>query len=89
MGVRGRSNAPGGAGVRGYGDGYGVQGFSQGYGAEFTGTKAPLRLVPAGTVGAPTGGSHAAGELLVDANGALFVCVAAGSPGTWKRALLL
>ena len=89
VGVRGRSNAPGGAGVRGYGDGYGVQGFSQGYGAEFSGAKAPLRLVPAGTVGAPSGGSHAAGELFVDANGALFVCVSAGSPGTWKRALLV
>ena len=89
VGVRGRSNAPGGAGVRGYGDGYGVQGFSQGYGAEFSGAKAPLRLVPAGTVGAPSGGSHASGELFVDANGALFVCVSAGSPGTWKRALLV
>ena len=89
VGVRGRSNASGGAGVRGYGDGYGVQGFSQGYGAEFTGAKAPLRLVPASTLGAPSGGAHAAGELFVDANGALFVCVSGGSPGTWRRALLI
>ena len=43
-----------------------------------------LLLVPSRTTGAPTAGTHAQGELMMDAAGALHVCIAAGTPGTWK-----
>jgi hypothetical protein len=54
-----------------------------GYGGTFQGGKAPLRLVPAGTVGAPTLGVHAQGELFVDVQGTSFMCMASGGPGRW------
>jgi hypothetical protein len=56
---------------------------ANGVGGSFAGSLAPLRLVPAATTGAPTTGTHAAGELVVDANGGLYFCRVAGSPGTW------
>src|SRR5258708_9800018 len=34
-------------------------------------------------VGAPTTGSHAAGELWLDSTGELFACSVSGTPGTW------
>ena len=54
------------------------------YGLEVTGTKAQIYLIPAKKVGAPTTGSHLVGELLLDKDGTLFICVAKGTPGTWK-----
>jgi hypothetical protein len=62
----------------------GVVGSGFTYGVEATGSKAQLYLVPAKKVGAPTSGGHLLGELLLDKDGTLFVCVAKGSPGTWK-----
>lgn len=59
-----------------------------GYGAALTGGRAPLRLVPASTAGAPASGSHLLGELYVDKNGVLYLCTVAGAPGTWKRVSL-
>ncbi|MBW7907204.1 MAG: hypothetical protein LC135_01805 [Phycisphaerae bacterium] len=44
-----------------------------------------LRLMPAGSPGAPADGAHAVGELHVDSAGVLHVCVSAGTPGTWRR----
>lgn len=49
---------------------------------------APLRLVPADSdrgLGAPTSGIAATGSLYVDFAGSLFLCVAGGSPGTWRK----
>jgi hypothetical protein len=54
-----------------------------GLGGSFAGSLAPLRLVPAGTPGAPKSGAHAAGELYVDSAGNLYCCTAGGTPGTW------
>ena len=54
-----------------------------GLAASLEGGRAPLRLVPMATVGAPTSGDHVAGEILVDANGVLFYCRTAGTPGSW------
>jgi hypothetical protein len=63
----------------------GVFGFSStGIGLYAQGGLAPLFLVPHG-VGAPTTGTHQIGEFVVDSNGTLFTCVAAGTPGTWLR----
>jgi len=92
FGVFGRCNAANGAGVSGCNDaenGDAVSGFSpNGYGGHFTGGRAPLRLHPAVTVGAPTTGTHQNGELFVDRNGDLFYCKIGGSPGTWFRVAL-
>jgi hypothetical protein len=66
--------------------GFGVKAQSaNGYGVHTQGGLAPLRLVPAGTDGPPTAGAHVVGEVYVDTTGAVFVCTAAGTPGTWKE----
>lgn len=83
--------AEAGFGVSGESDsalGAGVKGSSAGYGGQFSGTRAPLRLIPAATAGHPTTGDHQVGELFVDTNGDLFVCKGNGSPGTWFRVRL-
>jgi hypothetical protein len=98
-GVLGKSSAPDGQGVLGRNDsknGRGVTGDSAqgtgvwgestgGYGGHFNGGKAPLRLVPGGTAGRPTTGDHTKGELYMDSAATLFVCVADGNPGSWRR----
>jgi hypothetical protein len=91
-------NVSSGTGVYGENDGsgYGVYGYStnnigiwgnspNGVGGQFGGGKAPLLLLPAGTAGPPTSGSHYLGELYVDGNGILFSCTANGTPGAWRR----
>jgi hypothetical protein len=75
----------GGIGVSGRGQDAGVRGDSaNGYGGRFAGGKAQLMLAPGGAVGRPTG-DHTKGEIYMDSAGALFVCTADGSPGTWKK----
>jgi hypothetical protein len=41
--------------------------------------------VPAAAAGRPTLGLHDKGEIVLDSAGVLFVCIAAGTPGTWVR----
>lgn len=41
-------------------------------------------LTPAGSPGAPTTGTHAAGEFFLDSNLDLFQCIVSGTPGTWQ-----
>jgi hypothetical protein len=66
--------------------GIGVAGSSAtGLGASFMGGLAPLLLSPAGAAGAPTGGTHAKGEISVDSAATVWVCIASGGPGTWAR----
>jgi hypothetical protein len=65
--------------------GVGVEATGGTYGVQASGTAAQLYLVPANAAGAPTSGKHAVGEIVLDKNGALFICVAAGTPGTWKK----
>jgi hypothetical protein len=64
----------------------GVYGSSAtGVGGVFAGGQAPLLLIPSGTVGPPTTGIHQQGEVVVDANGVFWVCIAATTrAGTWK-----
>jgi hypothetical protein len=64
---------------------YGVADIDGGVGAMFAGRRAPLRLVPADASGAPAAGQHEIGELVVDSAGRVFVCTAAGTPGTWNE----
>jgi len=67
------------------GPGAGLAGASlgAGYGAVVSGGLAPILLEPSGTTGPPTTGTHALGELYVDADGVQYRCAAAGTPGTW------
>ncbi|HLJ66762.1 MAG TPA: glycosyl hydrolase family 28-related protein [Chloroflexota bacterium] len=65
-----------GTGVKGTG--------AAGYGATLQGGTAPLQLVPNATFGAPAGGTHLAGEIVVDAAGTAYLCLSSGSPGMWQ-----
>jgi len=75
-GVDGESTR--GTAVRGWSRGDGIGGY-------FIGGRAQLKLAPGGTPGRPTTGFHSQGELYMDSNASLFVCVENGTPGTWKR----
>jgi hypothetical protein len=48
-----------------------------------TGATAASRYAGATTSGAPTSGSFGVGDFVIDETGQLWVCTAAGSPGTW------
>lgn len=75
--IRGRSFGPTGVGVHG-------EHFDNGYGGQFKGGRAQLRLVPSSRTGRP-GGTHSKGEVYMDSNAALFVCVKGGTPGRWRK----
>jgi hypothetical protein len=88
IGVWGASSAAKLGAVEGHNDGggSGVWGESTGgYGGHFGGGKAQLRLVPGSSAGRPTTGDHAKGELYLDSAATVWVCVADGNPGTWRR----
>jgi hypothetical protein len=59
--------------------------FGGGYGGQFKGGRAQLKLVPSSRTGRHRGGTHSKGELYMDSNAALFVCVKGGTPGRWKK----
>lgn len=48
-----------------------------------TGATAPTRYVGGTTSGHPTSGTFAVGDFVVTADGHIWVCTAAGTPGTW------
>lgn len=50
-----------------------------------TGATAASRYVGATASGAPTAGTFAVGDYVVDQTGAMWVCTAAGTPGTWVK----
>jgi hypothetical protein len=87
-GVLGQVTEGVGNGVEGIGRGStfaGVSGINfGGYGGRFLGGRAQLMLVPGLTAGKPTG-DHSKGELYLDLEGTLFVCVEGGDPATWRR----
>ena len=62
-------------GVTGTGD---VGGF-------FSGNLAAISLQPQDTPGAPSSGDYTRGDILVDATGVMYLCVAEGNPGTWIK----
>ena len=81
------SDSGNGRGLSAYSNtGDAITGYSNGgYGAWLTGARAPLFLQPHGSDGAPTGGYHQVGEVMVDVNGTLWQCVLAGTPGSSVR----
>jgi len=48
------------------------------------GATAASRYAGATTSGAPTTGTFAVGDFIVDQSGAMYVCIVAGTPGTWQ-----
>jgi hypothetical protein len=67
--------------------GVGVNGISSsGIGGIFQGGRAPLALGLAGSPGAPTSGTHTAGEIYLDNAAVMWICTGGGTPGTWKQA---
>jgi len=55
-----------------------------GYGGQFKGGRAQLRLGPSARSGRPAG-AHSKGEIYMDSNAAIFVCVRGGTPGRWRK----
>jgi hypothetical protein len=47
-------------------------------------TQNPIRLVGATTAGAPTTGTYAVGDIIVDNTATIWICITAGTPGTWS-----
>ena len=47
------------------------------------GATQPTRYAGATTSGSPTSGTFAIGDVVVDRSGAIYICTAGGSPGTW------
>jgi hypothetical protein len=85
-GIRGDGRGPTGIGLWGNSDfnGTGVFG-NGGFGLRGSGTKAALHLQ--GTNAAPPtrSDSHVVGEIDIDSSGYVWLCVVAGTPGTWRR----
>jgi hypothetical protein len=78
IGIIGWSKKPGGTGLIGF------TGNAGAYGGEFFGGQAELRLRPGGAAPTTLTNAHQAGELYEDADANLWLCVAAGTPGTWR-----
>lgn len=53
--------------------------------AGLTGATAVSRYVGATASGAPASGTFAVGDFVIDQSGSIWVCTAAGTPGTWAH----
>jgi hypothetical protein len=89
------SSGPNAVGGIFYGDGsnsnpalesHGVFGFGNalGVGALFNGGRAQIQLGPSATVGPPLTLQHFRGDLFMDANEVIWVCIANGTPGVFS-----
>lgn len=85
-GIRGDGKGPAGMGIWGNSDfgGVGVHG-GGGIGVQAQGSRAALKLVPSGAGPLNRSDSHQVGEFVEDSSGNLWVCVGAGSPGSWRK----
>jgi hypothetical protein len=72
-------SANGGAGLVGYGAGAGTTGVLA------RGSRANIEMFPAGDAPSTRTDAHKLGELVTDTAGDLWCCVAAGSPGSWRK----
>jgi hypothetical protein len=90
-GIQAYADSPGSQGVYAFGDSDGVRADGK-IGGNFSGSMAPIRLQPAAAAGAPTTGTHTRGEMVVDSQGNLFLCMADSTTstpaGTWKKVVL-
>jgi hypothetical protein len=71
-------------GVAAYGGATGLLALSDGPDVAAAGTGL-ISLTPHLAVGPPTEGSYLIGDLICDEGGNWFVCVADGTPGTWRK----
>lgn len=78
-GVYGYTEAANGAGVVGLGN------VASSVGVRAKGQKAAVLLDPLGTSGPARSDAHSTGELIEDVGGNLWLCVADGTPGTWRK----
>jgi hypothetical protein len=76
-GVYGVASMPGGHGV--------VGSAGSGTGVRAQGGRANLLLLPGGAAPTTRADEHSQGEVVVDANGDLWLCIVAGIPGTWRQ----
>jgi hypothetical protein len=86
-GIRGDGKGVNGLGVWGNSDSGGTGVFGNGaVGVKATGTTAAAMFVGTNPL-APRfrSDSHARGEIDIDANGNLWMCIASGTPGTWRK----
>lgn len=85
-GIRGDGKGAEGIGLWGNSDygGIGVLG-GGGIGVQAVGSRAALMLQPSGTAPRGRGDAHARGEVVHDSSGDVWMCVAAGTPGTWRK----
>jgi hypothetical protein len=79
IGIIGWSKKPNGTGLVGFTGGAGA------YGGEFFGGLAEVRLRPGGAAPITLANAHQVGELYEDQDATLWICTAAGSPGTWRE----
>jgi hypothetical protein len=79
IGVIGWSKQPLGTGLVGF------TGNAGAYGGEFFGGLAEVRLRPGGAAPITLANAHKAGELYEDETNTLWLCVADGTPGTWRE----
>lgn len=81
-GTEGFASGGGGWGVYGVSDtGLGVVGMG---GIDIAaGGSGHMWYLPQSSAGAPTTGTYNQGEVMVDLNGHMWICVASGAPGTW------
>jgi hypothetical protein len=79
IGIIGWSKKAGGTGLVGF------TGAAGAYGGEFFGGLAEIRLRPGGNQPITLTDTHQVGELYEDATGTLWLCVTAGTPGTWRE----
>jgi hypothetical protein len=75
-----------GAGVAGTSpSGYGLYGDSTSGYALFAGGNGRIGMNAHLAAGAPISGTYSKGDIVRDANAALYLCVVGGTPGTWKK----
>lgn len=85
-GLWGIANGASGFGVSGQSDqGYGVVGASTSGYAVFAAGNGRLGMAAHLAVAPPTIGSYGLGDLVRDASGEVYLCVVAGTPGTWRK----
>lgn len=75
-GVCGQADGPAGVGVRGFAQ--------QGIGGVLQGGRANMAFLPGGPPPLQRLDAHTEGELVLDGNGDLWMCIEPGTPGKWR-----
>ena len=86
VGIRGDGRGPTGVGLWGNSDFSGIGVLANGgVGLQAGGSRAALYLTGSGTAPASRSDAHLVGEIDIDTSGNVWLCVVAGSPGTWRK----